>query len=200
MAERSMAINPSLSGGRSSRRWVVLQKFRSWKMSSFHVDCAPRARSRCSIHRYSHLPAATYGRARGEQAFRTAYSSFSITPASHRIGSITGITARRKGRGSAMHCCYPDAQSREGPTMCFFSLHQERSGTELFDELLRSRRRHERVSFYFIFHYASHRADADKVISHHLSWNGEKENQMDELFRQAEPNAGLTPPNPQSDT
>ena len=60
--------------------------------------------------------------------------------------------------------------------MRFLLLHQERSGTELLDELLRSRRCHERVSFRFIFHYASQRTDADKVISHHLFWNREKEN------------------------
>ena len=84
--------------------------------------------------------------------------------------------------------------------MRFLSLHQERSGTELFDELLRSCRRHERVLFRFIFHYASHRADTDKVIGHHLFWNAEKEDQMHKLFRRAELNAGLTPPNPQGNT
>src|SRR6266850_378835 len=121
MAEHSMVINLFSSGVRSSRACVVLRKFPLWKTSNFHVDCVQRARSRCSIRRCSHLPAATYGKARGGQAFRTAYSSFCITLASRHIGSIAGITASRKAPRSAMHCCRPDARSRGG-TLAVFPL------------------------------------------------------------------------------
>ena len=80
------------------------------------------------------------------------------------------------------------------------SLYQERCGTELFDELLRSCRRQKPISFRFILHHASHRADADKISGHHLFWHPEKEDQMDKLFRWSESNASRTPPNPQDDT
>jgi hypothetical protein len=55
------------------------------------------------------------------------------------------------------------------------SLHEERCGPELFNEFLRSRRRNECVSPRLVLHHASHRADADKVLGHHLFWNAEKE-------------------------
>ena len=108
-----MAINPSSFDGRSLRHCMALQRFPLWKTSNFHVGCAPRAKSRCWIHRCSHLPVATCEKARGGQAFRTACSSFFIISASRRTGSIGGITARRKVPRSTMHRYYPEHEVRK---------------------------------------------------------------------------------------
>ena len=57
----------------------------------------------------------------------------------------------------------------------FISLYQERTDPELFDQLFRGRHQHKRIPFRFIIYHASDRADADKVIGHHLPRNAEKE-------------------------
>ena len=113
-----------------------------------------------------------------------------------------------------MQCCHPDTRtSTVIPNRAALrdltaahdaaspkSLHGKRSETQLFNELIRGRRRHERVTFRLILYHTSHRADANKVIGHHLSWNAEKEDQVHKLFGRAESNARGAPPDPQGNT